>query len=74
MKMITSIIRRLETDQELTADEKGVVAYMLKEMMSRDKFDHDLVTAEMSPEMYKLFIHFAYTNNGTYKVELFEKT
>lgn len=70
--MIDSIIHRLENNQDLTADEKHVVALFLKEMMSRDRSEHGLINAQMNPEMYRLFTRYAYTKNGTYKVELFK--
>jgi len=61
MKMIYSIINRLEKNEDLNKDEKGVVAMMLKEFMARDKEEHGLVKVEMSPDMFKAFSHFVYT-------------
>jgi hypothetical protein len=72
--MIYSIIRRLEKNQEITKDEKGVIAMMLKEFMARDKEEHGLVKVEMSPEMFKQFSHFAYTKDGKYNPEIFNQS
>jgi len=74
MKMIYSIIERLEENKDINKDEKGVVAMMLKEFMARDREEHGLVKVEMSPEMFKLFSHFAYTKNGEYNPEVFNQS
>ena len=74
MKMIYSIINRLEKNEDLNKDEKGVVAMMLKEFMARDKEEHGLVKVEMSPDMFKAFSHFAYTKNGTYNPDVFNQS
>jgi len=74
MKMIYSIINRLENNKDLNKDEKGVVAMMLKEFMARDKEEHGLIKVEMSPDMFKSFSHFAYTKNEEYNPDVFNQS
>lgn len=69
MKAIERIIKQLENGEEITEDERRVVAYLVREMMRRDQHINGLVKVEMSPEMYERFNQFAYTKNGTYKIE-----
>lgn len=71
MKKIDEIIKRLETDGDLSKDEKGVIAMFLKEFMARDREIHGLIRVHMSPAMYRLFMQYAYTDKGEYKIELF---
>jgi len=73
MKAITSIIERLENGGDITPDERKVTAFMLKELMKRDTHENGLVNVQMSPQLYERYVMFAYTKNGTFKVELNNK-
>ncbi len=67
MKKIDSLIRRLKEGEEVSKEELRIAGYLLNEMRRMEKHENELVTIQMSPDMYRWFMENAYDREGNVK-------
>jgi cell division protein YceG involved in septum cleavage len=72
MKKIDSIIRRLKEGDEVSPEELRIAGYLLDEMRRMEKHENELITMQMSPEMYHWFMENAYDREGNVKPGTFQ--
>jgi len=63
MKQIDNIIKRLKESRPVHPDELKIVGRLLEEMRRQEKHENELITVQMSPEMYKFFWQKAYNQD-----------
>ena len=75
MKTIDNLITRLVEGDQLELEELRIIGYILKECRAIEIAERkkEIVTVQMSPDMYKWYIRNAYNEKGQLKMDLSTK-